>query len=234
MRPKIAIIVIAAAAIVLGALLLVPKSNGPAAAVGEQTSNAHTPAVATSADGTAVHSSTKVATAREDQSGQVIVPEAAARSQAGGNTAETVSSAAPLVQNSVKPAQIAPAKTDRLEEEHEAAVTARVNELMDLASNDDADSLRSIVGEFNNPDPEIRKAAIDATIQFGSKDAIPYLENAAPWAATAQEKKEFDDAIEFLKLPPLTEALSELQAHNTVIPPPKTTPSSTLPNRTKR
>ena len=68
---------------------------------------------------------------------------------------------------------------------------------------DDPAALKSIVAELNNGDPEIRRAAVEATIQYGDSNAIPWLEAAAQWAQTADEKTEINDAIDFLKLPKL-------------------------------
>lgn len=95
------------------------------------------------------------------------------------------------------------AKGQLLEERHRGDVENRASELMDLAMNDDTNSLHTILSELNNPDPEIRQAALDATIQFGSTNAIPGLEAAALWNDNPEEKKQIADAIEFLKLPQL-------------------------------
>jgi|SRR4051812_4786214 hypothetical protein len=87
---------------------------------------------------------------------------------------------------------------------HEELVDQRVSELMDLAMNDDADSLNAIVAELNNADPDIRKGALEAVKQFGSLDAIPRLEEAAARADSAADKRSIEEAIDFLKLPSLT------------------------------
>ena len=89
------------------------------------------------------------------------------------------------------------------EAKHQEAVEARTSELMDLAMNDDTNSLHTILSELNNPDAEIRKAALEAAVQFGASNAIPALESAAQWNDNPEEKKEIADAIEFLKLPRL-------------------------------
>jgi len=88
---------------------------------------------------------------------------------------------------------------------HNAYVEQRSSQLMDLAMNDDRASLDSILSELTNRDPEIRKAALEATIQFGSRDAIPKLADAASQTDDPNEKTALNDAIEFLKLPSLTE-----------------------------
>jgi type IV secretory pathway VirB10-like protein len=94
------------------------------------------------------------------------------------------------------------------EEAHKAYVEQRSAQLMEMAMNDDRASLDSILSELGNRDPEIRKAALDATIQFGSRDAIPKLADAASQTDDPNEKTAITDAIEFLKLPSLTEISS--------------------------
>src|SRR2546429_8368345 len=94
------------------------------------------------------------------------------------------------------------------EEEHKTYVEQRSAQLMDLAMTDDRSSLDSILSELTNRDPEIRKAALDAAIQFGSRDAIPKLADAASQTDDPNEKTAITDAIEFLKLPSLTEISS--------------------------
>jgi hypothetical protein len=95
------------------------------------------------------------------------------------------------------------AKGQLLEDRHRDAVENRTSELMELAMGDDTNDLHTILSELNNADPEIRQAALDATIQFGSTNAIPALESAALWNENAEEKQQIADAIEFLKLPQL-------------------------------
>lgn len=95
------------------------------------------------------------------------------------------------------------------EEAHAEYVTQRTSELMDLAMNDDSDSLNTILSELTNRDPEVRKAAVQAAVQFGSRDAIPRLSDAALQTEDAQERAEIQQAIEFLKLPSLTEVMEQ-------------------------
>jgi hypothetical protein len=98
------------------------------------------------------------------------------------------------------------------EEKQRAYVEARSSELMDLATNDDSDSLRTILSELTNRDPQIREAAVQAAIQFNSRDAIPALADAALQTDDPHEKAAIADAIEFLKLPSLGEAMAERKA----------------------
>ncbi len=95
------------------------------------------------------------------------------------------------------------------ESQHRMYVDSRVNELMDLGMMDDPDSLATILSELTNRDPEIRKAALDASIQFGSRDAIPKLMEAVSQTDDPKEKAEIVDAIELLKLPSATEVLAQ-------------------------
>jgi len=103
-------------------------------------------------------------------------------------------------------------KAEQVDEARQAAIENRVQELLDLGMEDDAQSLQTILSELSSADPEIRSAAVEATIQFGSAEAIPELEKAMLFAENGQQRKEIDDAIEFLKLPKLTEVVASLQA----------------------
>jgi hypothetical protein len=91
------------------------------------------------------------------------------------------------------------------EAKHRAYVTARVLELQELGAADDLDSLNTLLSELGNREPEIRKAALDAIVQFDSRDAIPKLEDAELQADDPHEKAAIADAIEFLQLPSITE-----------------------------
>ena len=95
------------------------------------------------------------------------------------------------------------------EAKHAAYVHSRVIELQDLGMDSDPDSLETILSELGNRDPDIRAAAVAATVQFGSRDAIPRLEDAELQAADPHEKADIADAIEFLNLPTLAEAVSD-------------------------
>jgi hypothetical protein len=56
---------------------------------------------------------------------------------------------------------------------------AEIDRLRDWAMNDDAESLNHIVAGLTSPEKEIREAAIEATKQFGSTNAISALKAAA-------------------------------------------------------
>ena len=93
--------------------------------------------------------------------------------------------------------------------DQEAAVAKRIDELLDLGMENDPAALDAILSEINNPEPRIREAAVGAAVQFGSRDALPKLEEALGRADDPKEKSTLLEAIEFLKLPTLTEALSQ-------------------------
>jgi hypothetical protein len=74
-------------------------------------------------------------------------------------------------------------------------------QLVDLGVSDDPTNLKIILSQLENPNPEIRQAALSATIDFHSKDAIPTLQNEMNWATDLEEKLAIKRAIEFLELP---------------------------------
>jgi hypothetical protein len=86
--------------------------------------------------------------------------------------------------------------------DHEEYVTKRKAELYQLGVSQDPASLPTILTELHNPDPDIRSTALTATMDFGSKDAIPALKNEMSWTEDLQEKIEILKAINFLQLPP--------------------------------
>jgi len=93
--------------------------------------------------------------------------------------------------------------------QNQTYVEKRIEELTDLAMNDDSRSLDTILSELTNRDPQIRKAALEATIQFGSRDAIPKLADVVSQVDDPGEKHDILEAIEFLKLPSATEVIAQ-------------------------
>lgn len=86
---------------------------------------------------------------------------------------------------------------------HDEYVIKRKSDLYDMGMGKDPASLKVILAEMHNADPEIRQAALSAVIDFGSQDAIPALQNELSWASDLQEKVEIQKAIDFLQLPHL-------------------------------
>ncbi len=83
---------------------------------------------------------------------------------------------------------------------------ARLAELEKLAWYDDVGSLKKILAELRSPLPEIRHAALAATRAFGSRDAVPYLEQIAIGTSDPEEHKALTEAISYLNLPTFLES----------------------------
>jgi HEAT repeats len=103
------------------------------------------------------------------------------------------------------PPSVSPDSTDAPETQE--WVDSRVHELSDLAWFDDAESLKKILAELSNPNPEIRTAALAATREFGSREAVPYLQAIAEKSTNSAEKNSLAELIEFLNLPTVVEQL---------------------------
>jgi HEAT repeat protein len=88
---------------------------------------------------------------------------------------------------------------------HDDYVLQRKAQLTELGMSSDPADLKTILSELENPEPEIRQTALSATIQFGSQDAIPVLQNEMAYATDPQEKVDLKKAIDFLQLPRLGE-----------------------------
>jgi type IV secretory pathway VirB10-like protein len=100
------------------------------------------------------------------------------------------------------PPSIQPLAADVGAPGHQEYVTQRKAELLQMGMTDDPAALKTILSELNNQDPEIRKTALTATIDFGGKDAIPVLKNQLDLTDDFREKMEIQKAIDFLELPP--------------------------------
>jgi len=87
----------------------------------------------------------------------------------------------------------------------------RIAELRDLAAAKEDGSLGAILSELSNPDVEVRRAALDATVEFGDRGAIPALQGAMESNPDPQEKVNIQKGITFLQLPTLTELNQGLQ-----------------------
>ncbi len=85
-------------------------------------------------------------------------------------------------------------------------IATRVSQLNDLAWFDDAQSLRRILAELRNPLPDIQAAALAATLAFGSREAIPYLEALAADSPDPKTRQDLREAATFLKRPTLLES----------------------------
>ncbi len=85
-----------------------------------------------------------------------------------------------------------------------AAIQAEVDHLRELSWQDDPDSLSKILADLTHPEKEVREAAIEATKEFGSSNAVPALKAAAQTAEDTREKIALLEAVEFLELPQLS------------------------------
>ncbi len=82
---------------------------------------------------------------------------------------------------------------------------AKVMELLKLSANQDEASRSTILKELTNSSKKVREAALSAAIQINDRSVIPYLANIANHTEDAREKVAILDAIEYIKLPSLTE-----------------------------
>ena len=86
--------------------------------------------------------------------------------------------------------------------EHAEFIAERKAELYQMGISQKPGSLPAILARLHDANPEIREAAVTATMDFGSKDAIPTLRNELAWAEDPREKADLQQAIDFLQLPP--------------------------------
>jgi hypothetical protein len=93
-----------------------------------------------------------------------------------------------------------------------ADVARQISELNTLAMNDDAASRDAILAQMRNPDKAIRKAALEAAIQFGDRSVVPPLKEIAAQTEDSTEKADILAAIDYINLPSLTEVLAEQKA----------------------
>ena len=66
--------------------------------------------------------------------------------------------------------------------------------------------MTSILSELTNSEREVRLVAIEATKQFGSRDAIPALKASVAKALDAGEQIALLEAADFLALPTIADA----------------------------
>jgi HEAT repeat protein len=81
----------------------------------------------------------------------------------------------------------------------------RMEAIAEASMKSDSNSFQIILNALKDENPEIRRAALDGVIQFGSRDAIPALKELVEKTEDPREKVEILDAIEFLALPSATE-----------------------------
>jgi len=99
------------------------------------------------------------------------------------------------------PTPAPPAVVALTPEQRQAATDTEINRLFQAGMSDNPDDLAVILADLNSPEKEIREAAIQATKQFGSTNAIPALQAAAASATDPKEKVELTEAVDFIALP---------------------------------
>jgi len=86
-------------------------------------------------------------------------------------------------------------------------IDERIAGLNELAMKEDADSLNMILVSLTDRNPQIRAAALEATVQFDRPEAIPALQDALALEAALSEKVNLQNAIDYLKLPSFSQNL---------------------------
>jgi LAS superfamily LD-carboxypeptidase LdcB len=187
MRPKVAVIILLLAVSVLAGLyLLRPPSRPPSVA----------PAVDSAARPNVPQASPPVTAPSDPGSVELKQPPAGA--------AILDPASAPAANGSALASSATATNTARTPQ-HDAAIRARVTQLGQLAMRNDPASLQTILSELTNSTKAIRQAALEATVQYGSRDAIPKLQEIAAATEDQKEKAAILEAAEFLQLPSLSE-----------------------------
>lgn len=138
--------------------------------------------------------------ASQTQSSRITPAESAATQPTQAAVAQPTPAPVTLTDTNTTPDTNSPGMESG-EAREQAYVENRISELMDLAMDDQPASLQTILGELTNREPQIRHAAVEAAMQFGSRDAIPKLKEAADQTDDLREKAAIAEAIEFLNLP---------------------------------
>jgi hypothetical protein len=104
------------------------------------------------------------------------------------------------------------------DDQFERIVKEKFEQLQELATKSDPASMEAILAEMKSPYAEVRADALEAIIQFRSRDAIPALKELATQTEDSKEKTAILEAVEFLQLPTLDEFLTELDKGNSQNP----------------
>jgi hypothetical protein len=95
---------------------------------------------------------------------------------------------------------------------HQKEIHRTIEHLISLQMNSDAASLATLLAGMTNAEPLIRKAALNAVIQFNDRSAIPALQKIADATADPFEKVDILKAIDYIKLPSFTEYAAYMEA----------------------
>jgi hypothetical protein len=126
--------------------------------------------------------------------------------ETGGSTNAVVS----LAGSAATTNAVSEQETARRKHVHDAIL-----HLYQIQMNSDAASLAAIMAETTNAEPQIRKAAVNAAVQFGDRAVIPELQKLADATQDPFEKVDILKAIEYMKLPSLTEYTAYRQSLKT-------------------
>ena len=91
---------------------------------------------------------------------------------------------------------------------HQKEIHRIIEQFVSLQMNSDAASLATILAGMTNAEPQIRKAALNAVIQFNDRSAIPALQKIADATSDPFEKVDILKAIDYIKLPSFTEYMA--------------------------
>ncbi len=95
---------------------------------------------------------------------------------------------------------------------HQKEIHRVIEHLVSLQMNSDAASLATLLAGMTNAEPLIRKAALNAIIQFNDRSAIPELQKIADATSDPFEKVDILKAIDYIKLPSFTEYRAYMEA----------------------
>jgi hypothetical protein len=114
---------------------------------------------------------------------------------------------------------------------HDEYVEKRSDEFMALAALNDPAEHQKIVNALYDSDRAVRRAALDALEQADDRSVIPDMQKAADQTDDPDDKQAIQDAIDFIKLPSLTEVIkahkaTKATAGNQFIPPANNSPDS--------
>ena len=109
--------------------------------------------------------------------------------------------------------------------EHAAYVQKRIDELTDLATQDDPAAHAAMLAELTNQEKDIRQAAREAVMQTHDPADVPRLKEVLEITDDSEERIALLKAIKFLNLPSLTDYLTE-QGQNQVSDSGNTDPAA--------
>jgi len=147
------------------------------------------------------------------------------------STNSTLVAPAPTI--AVSPALTATNTNTNAVMSREERIQKRADEFMVLASLNDPKAHQKIVDALYDSDRAIRKTALDALEQANDRSVIPDMQKVADQTDDRDDKQAIEDAIEFIKLPSLTEYRNARKAAKAAagVQSPATQPTNNRPNQ---